>query len=148
MDSYAVCCAVVECGEAVHAIRNLFRKLRERHGRIAWMVDSHPSAGMCSPGALGLPGEHQFRTSTGPHTEHLVRAWHFVVRSAPARDAGLIRQNVTGRARATSARMKCYEKYCPDLTQKEKAWLGFEDPAKLRDILNRVRGLPTVCFCV
>jgi len=44
--------------------------------------------------------------------------------------------------------MKCYEKYCPDLTQKEKAWLGFEDPAKLRDILNRVRGLPTVCFCV
>jgi hypothetical protein len=43
-----------------------------------------------------------------------------------------------GRARATSARMKCYEKYCPDLTQKEKEWLGFEDPAKLREILNRV----------
>lgn len=33
-----------------------------------------------------------------------------------------------------------HRRYCPDLTDKEKGWLGFEDPEKLRDILNRVSG--------
>lgn len=57
------------------------------------------------------------------------------------RDAGLIRQYEGGLARVQSARTRCYNKYVPNLTDKEKKWLGIdaEGLQKTQQLVNMVR---------
>ena len=57
------------------------------------------------------------------------------------RDAGLIRQYEGGLARTQSARSRCYNKYLPDLTEKEKRWLGIDEKglAKTEALVKMVR---------
>jgi hypothetical protein len=79
--------------------------LRYVRGRKEGERDVHPPAARSSSSVTFVQQLRLREVRVGLLVRHLNSR-----RAAPTRDAGLIRQNVMGRARATSARMKCYEK--------------------------------------